>query len=150
MSRDVPTVATAVYLHLGATLVMTGVIWFVQIVHYPLMAHVEPSAFSHYEQLHTQRTTWVVTPPMLVELATAISLVALRPPSIPAPLVWVGLLLVVLIWLSTFFVQVPQHTTLQQGFDADAHRVLVSSNWVRTISWTARSGLAVAFVFWLR
>ena len=38
--------------HVVATLVMTGLIWFVQIVHYPLMAKVGRADFAEYERLH--------------------------------------------------------------------------------------------------
>ncbi len=39
--------------HITATLYMTGLIWFVQIVHYPLFARVGNAEFSAYEQRHT-------------------------------------------------------------------------------------------------
>ncbi len=148
--RHVPSSGTIVYLHLTATLVMTGVIWFVQVVHYPLMANVAADRFALYEQLHTQRTAWVVMPPMLLELGTAIALVAIRPPTLPVDLTWLGLGLLATIWLSTFLLQVPQHTILQQGFDPRAHRFLVSSNWLRTGLWSIRAALALAFVAWMR
>ena len=47
---------------------MTGLIWFVQVVHYPLFAKVGSEAFSLYESLHTQKTGLVVGPVMLVEV----------------------------------------------------------------------------------
>ena len=66
-------------LHLAATLFMVGVIWFVQVVHYPLLARVGTSGFEAYEQAHTRRTGWVVAPPMLAELVTAVLLLWVRP-----------------------------------------------------------------------
>jgi len=48
--------------HAAATLVMVGVIWFVQVVHYPLMARVSASEFAAYEREHQNRTTFVVAP----------------------------------------------------------------------------------------
>jgi len=53
--------------HAAATLVMVGVIWFVQVVHYPLMARVSASQFAAYEHEHQNRTTFVVAPTMLIE-----------------------------------------------------------------------------------
>lgn len=53
--------------HAGATWFMTGLIWFVQIVHYPLMGAVPGDAFRVYQELHQRRTTWIVGPVMLVE-----------------------------------------------------------------------------------
>ena len=121
-----------------STFAMTGLIWFVQIVHYPLFAAVGRDQFVAYEGRHTVLTTWVVMPLMMVELGSSIWL-AVHP--LPG---WSGLLiaaaiLTALIWLSTFFLQVPQHRILERGFDEAAWRFLVNSNWVRTVLWTARS-----------
>ena len=57
-----------------ATLFMVGLIWFVQIVHYPLYANVGREQFPEYEALHNRLTTWVVGPAMLVEMLTAAAL----------------------------------------------------------------------------
>ena len=65
-----PIVHGVVLLHLAVTLFVVGVIWFVQVVHYPLMASVGRAESAAYVQAHTRRTAWVVGPPMLVELAT--------------------------------------------------------------------------------
>lgn len=131
--------------NVAATLFMTGLIWFVQVVHYPLFAQVNLIDFSLYQAAHSRLTTWVVMPPMLIELGTAGLMLFFRPATIPAWPVWLGLGLVLLIWVSTFFLQVPQHNTLTLGFNAEVHRFLVASNWLRTLAWSARSLL----VLWL-
>jgi hypothetical protein len=136
-------VSLVLFLHAAATLYMTGLIWFVQVVHYPLFGAVRRESFADYEKKHTQLTGRVVTPPMLVELVTAVALVFRRPAALPAVWVWIGLALLVAIWLSTAFLQVPAHRRLLEGFDADVHRRLVRSNWLRTAAWTARGMLAL-------
>ena len=55
-------------LQLLTTLAMFGLIWFVQIVHYPLFVRVGEPGFRDYAGLHATRTTYVVAPLMLVEL----------------------------------------------------------------------------------
>ncbi|MCS3918354.1 hypothetical protein Q2T83_17685 [Fervidibacter sacchari] len=127
--------------HLTATLFMTGVIWFVQIVHYPLFRLVGNSEFARYETAHTFWTTWVVAPPMLTEMATAVLLLLFKPKGVSDSILWVNLALLAAIWLSTAFLQVPCHQQLSQGFDAAAHHRLVVTNWLRTVCWTVRSGL---------
>src|SRR5687767_1444080 len=109
--------------HAASTLAMTGVIWFVQVVHYPLFAAVRREGFAAFESSHRRLTTWVVAPLMLVELITAAWL-ALRPAAAAAPawVPWTGLALVAAIWLSTFLVQVPLHEKLSNGFDAGIHQ----------------------------
>lgn len=128
-------------LHLGATLALVGLIWTVQVVHYPLFAGVGEAGWAAYEVAHQSRITLVVGPLMLLEIATAVWLVVERPAPLPAWSVVLGAALVGLIWASTAFIQVPLHSALASHFDADAHARLVATNWIRTMAWTARGGL---------
>jgi uncharacterized membrane protein len=128
--------------HAAVTLYMAGLIWFVQVVHYPLFGEVSPDRFASYEQRHTRLTSRVVLAPMLVEMATAIWLVWRLPEGTSGWMPWSGLVLVLVIWLSTFLLQVPQHRRLVNGFDPTAHRRLVRTNWIRTVAWSVR-GLVV-------
>ena len=132
--------------HAFATLAMTGLIWFVQIVHYPLFAEVGRESFSRYHPAHTSRTGYVVIPFMVLEAATALAIVAFPGTAVPRVQAWVGLGLLGVVWASTFLIQVPLHRTLGSGFDAAAIRRLVGTNWVRTIAWTARGVLAVVWM----
>lgn len=127
----------------AATLVMVGVIWFVQIVHYPLMARVPAAEFTAFEHAHQNRTSIVVGPPMLVEAFTAAVLMAVPLPGIGFLLSAVGISLLAVIWLSTMLIQVPLHARLEKGFDAKTHRRLVLSNWIRAVAWTARGVLVL-------
>ena len=133
--------------HAAATLYMVGVIWFVQVVHYPLFARVGRSGFAAYSGSHARLTGLVVGPPMLVEAATAVAIVIWTPPSISVSLAWAGLVLVAGTWLSTALLQSPRHTTLGRGFDPSAHRFLVASNWLRTVRWSLR-GLVVLYLLY--
>lgn len=132
--------------HAAATLYMTGLIWFVQIVHYPLAASVPEAGFSAYQRRHMDRTGLVVGPPMLVEFVAAAALLVLRPPGVPDWMLFAGFGLLAAVWASTAFVQVPLHHKLCAGFDVAAARRLVSTNWVRTAAWTLRAGLAVCIL----
>ena len=132
--------------NLAATLFMVGLIWFVQVVHYPLFAHVGQEAFKQYEQLHQRLTTWVVGPAMLVELFTAVLL--LKYASADAMLlVRIGLGLVLLIWIVTATLSVPAHQSLTIAYSTAAFQKLVSTNWIRTLAWTARGILGLVLVY---
>jgi hypothetical protein len=132
---------------LAATLFMTGVIWFVQVVHYPLFARVGRASFCEYEQMHTVRTGWVVGPPMLVELAAALAGLRLRPEWFSAGAAWTGLALLAVIWLSTGLLQVPLHGRLVERFTEDDAARLTGTNWMRTVCWTLRS-LLLLLAIW--
>lgn len=45
-------IAALLITHAAATLWMTGLIWFVQVVHYPLFALVGSTGFAAYESAH--------------------------------------------------------------------------------------------------
>ncbi len=129
--------------HAFSTLYMTGLIWFVQVVHYPLTAAVGPGALPTYQAQHMSRTTWVVGPPMLVEALTCAWLVIAPPQGVPRWMTWAGLALLAAVWLSTVALQVPAHQRLLAEGTTAAVPQLVSTNWIRTIAWTARGVLAL-------
>ncbi len=130
--------------HAGATWFMVGLIWFVQVVHYPLMGAVPASVFSEYAAAHQRRTTWVVGPMMLLEAGSALLLVLVPHGQVVGmPTRWIGLGLLAFIWVSTFSVQVPLHVKLTKGFDRVVWQRLVATNWLRTGAWTVRGIIAL-------
>jgi len=131
--------------HLAATYGMIGVIWMVQLVHYPLFRLVGESSFKEYERDHCFRISFIVVPVMIVELFAAGALFLLVADS-QRDLAILGLLLLGVIWGATFGVQVPCHDRLGKGFDEPTWRTLVRSNWLRTVAWTARGGVALALL----
>jgi hypothetical protein len=131
--------------NVASTLMLVGLIWFVQVVHYPQFARVGADRFTQYQSEHVRLTTWVVALPMLVEAVTSVALVW-KPLAQDLELAcWGGLSVVIVIWVSTAILQVPRHTALTTGFDSKAHRGLVSSNWIRTVAWSMR-GVLVLFL----
>lgn len=131
---------------LATTLPLVGLIWMVQVVAYPLFARAGTDAFPAYHAAHSSLITLVVGPLMVGELLFAGAFVVARPDAVPGWIAWAGAALVLLIWLATAFVSVPQHGVLARGFDAHAHAVLVATNWIRTAAWTARGALLLGVV----
>ncbi|UOQ75648.1 hypothetical protein MUN84_13300 [Hymenobacter sp. 5516J-16] len=60
---------------------------------------------------------------------------------------WWQLVLVVLAWVATFFISVPFHNRLAQGYDYVAIDGLVRTNWPRTLAWTVRAGV-LGWLLW--
>lgn len=121
--------------HDASTWALVGLIWTIQLAHYPLFAQIGPEAFPAYHQRYTKQITWVVAPLMFTEIGTAglILISGSRDPWFLASLVPLAFN-----WLSTWRVQIPLHEKLAQGFDTDAHQRLVATNWWRTAAWTLR------------
>jgi hypothetical protein len=134
-------------LHFAVTCVMAGIMWFVQICYYPNLAVVGRDAFVFYQREHVRRVTAVAWTMLFLELITAIVLVCVP----HAGWTWAGLVvnlaLLLGIWWSTFFVQVPLHRVLEQGWDEAAHARLVRTNWFRTVVYTLRGAVVIAVLF---
>jgi len=111
----------------------------VQVVHYPLLRQVGGSQYVLHQHKHMQLTSYVVGPLMFTELGASICLLLLFPEGVLGSLASIGLALLVVIWCSTLLLQGPRHEQLRCGWNEEAHRGLVRSNWIRTIAWTLRS-----------
>lgn len=132
--------------HAFASVFMAGLIWTIQIVHYPLFARVGPAEFIAYERAHIARITPVVGPAMFTELAAAVLILLQPAAALPRWMTITGVAMLALIWLSTALVQGPLHTRLTCGYDARLIRLLVTTNWLRTILWTLRGVLALLMI----
>lgn len=121
---------------------LTGLIWCIQRVHYPLFAEVGKGSFARYHSLHVHLISPIVAAPMIAELGLSVLLIRFHPAAFPTPLAWLCCGLVGLIWLSTYFLSVPLHARLDQvGYDAGYIHRLVAMNWLRTAGWTLRLAL---------
>lgn len=127
---------------------MTGLAWFVQAVHYPLMRYVPADRWAEFHARHITLTTRVVAPAMLLELLTAGALL-LFPPAVPVWAVWAQAGLVVATWGLTFLHVVPLHGGLSRH-PPGAGEVgrLVRANLPRTLAWTARFALVLWMLAW--
>jgi hypothetical protein len=132
--------------HVVATTAMVGLIWFVQIVHYPLFAAVGTDDFVAYEHAHTARTAWVVGPVMAVEGLAALAIVATADEDLGLVLPLAGLALLAVVQASTVLLQVPAHRALSERADPATMHRLVATNWIRTVGWSARAAVAMAML----
>lgn len=130
----------------AAACVMTGVIWFVQVVHYPLLAQFGSAQATQVAQEHQRRTGWVVGAPMAVEGVSTLVLLAKSPEGVAVLLPWVGAVLLAVALGSTVFLSVPLHSRMAIAHDEDAARKLILTNWPRTIAWSARAVICVVMI----
>lgn len=127
--------------HVAATFALTGLVWVVQLAIYPLLARVGPERFVDFHAAYTRRIGFVVAPLMLVELFTGVRLMSIVEPGTSMAVEWTAFILLVLVWASTLMVQMPLHKRLERGFDESRVRLLVHTNWLRTVAWTLRAVL---------
>lgn len=144
MTADWSVVLLAV--HSSATAGMMGLIWFVQVVHYPLFQQIGTGEFAAYERLHQRLTSRVVGPLMAIEGVSALVLAAMPPDGVGRLLPILGLGALAVVHSSTVLLQVPAHRDLTVGKAEGTIRRLVATNWIRTIGWTVRVILAVGMI----
>lgn len=130
-------------IHLFASFFLTGLIWTIQIVHYPGFKYIDKKNFSEFSQFHTSRITIVVLPLMLTELATAICLSYFD--SLQNPSLNINLLAVLFIWLITILSSMKDHKKLAIDKSIKVIDHLIKINWLRTILWTTKSVLILFF-----
>ncbi len=132
--------------NLVASCVMTGVIWFVQHVHYPLLAQVEMGQAVAVAEEHQRRTGHVVALPMAVEGLTTLALLAQQPAGVNWFLPWIGAILLAIALGCTVFLSVPLHAKMATNPDARVGAKLVATNWSRTFAWSLRAVVCVVMV----
>ncbi len=118
-------------------------IWIIQILHYPSFRFVEQKNFTNFEAFHTKSISYIVMPLMLIELAVSVYLAYTSPDN---TLILSSMIIVVLIWLSTFIFSVPCHHHLEKEYNSVVIEKLISTNWPRTIGWTLKLILAVSLI----
>ena len=127
-----------VLVNLLASCVMAGIIWFVQHVHYPLLAQAPPDSAAGVAVEHQRRTSRVVAVPMAVEGFSTLALLVDRPNGVWWVWPWAGALLLAIALGSTVFLSVPLHGRMATHPDAQVGARLVTTNWPRTIAWSMR------------
>lgn len=125
-------------------LLLTGLIWTIQIVHYPLFLKIKEDTFPAYLKMHQKLITPLVAPLMIIELILSFCLFVSFLPNFTLFSI-LQCLLVVVIWFSTFLIQVPLHQKLTAGFNKIMCKKLIKSNWIRTICWSLRTIILLAF-----
>ena len=128
-------------LNISSTWFMVGLIWLIQVVHYPLFNLVGKNEFQVYHNGHSVLITPLVGTVMIIELISSILMVVFPPKNVSLTILIIGVILVFIIWASTAFLQIPQHNALANAYELKAHNSLVQTNWIRTIAWSMRGFL---------
>jgi hypothetical protein len=132
------TGAVALLAALAATWMMVGVIWFVQLVHYPLLAMVGVDRAAAIAVEHQRRTGQVVGLPMAVDGLSTLVLLAVRPSGVFWLWPWVAAILLAVALGCTVLLSVPLHAQMASEPTSEIGHRLVRTNWPRTIAWTLR------------
>ena len=131
--------------HLIFTSIMTGVIWVIQIVHYPSFHFIEKELYTAFQKFHMNKISIIVIPIMLAELITGMILFLDK--NSKSPFLIISFVILVLIWLITGVFFSKAHNELMTGYQELVVNQLVVMNWIRTLLWTLRLLLLTSFVY---
>ena len=127
---------------IGINIFMLSVIYFTQFVSYPLFLKVSKEKFTSYHDAYTVYISFIVAPAMVIELLLSLNILRYQIDLISA----INLILISIIWLSTFLIQVPIHKTISFKKDSKKIKRLISTNYIRTISWCTKLYLSILLV----
>ena len=125
-------------IHFASTAVMVGVIWVIQLLHYPTFYYIEKNNYSQFQKFHMNRISYIVIPAMVIEMLSGIMLVIINDDFI------ISFSLLVCIWIITFVFFTNIHQRLLSKYENTAVEKLVNLNWIRTVFWTVR--LVILFI----
>ena len=122
--------------HLIFTSIMVGVIWLVQVVHYPSFNFIDKKFYSDFQNFHIKRISFIVIPVMLLELVSGLILIFLDNRHSTPILISFGIL--ILIWIITGLFFAKAHQDLTVGYDREIVKKIIKLNWIRTLLWSIR------------
>ena len=126
-------------LYTYASIGLVGLIWTIQMVHYPSFRFVDEKQWERFHGLHTFSISIIVMPPMLVEMVLSLYFAFFH----PGWITYTCLAIVIAIWINTFFQAVPLHNKLQKKMDISIIKKLVQVNWIRTFLWSIKAVLVL-------
>lgn len=121
-------------IHFVSTSLMVGIIWVIQLLHYPAFNFIKESDYVEFQHFHMQRISFIVVPVMILELFSAFMLVYY----LRSNLLILCLIILLFIWLITFVFFTKLHQSLLDGYDKKIVDKLVKINWSRTVLWSLR------------
>ena len=117
-------------------------IWTVQLVIYPSFLYYQREDLLIWHRKYTSQISLIVIPLMLAQLGFSIVQVTLTSSFLAIS----SLVLVLLIWILTFWQFVPIHNSISGSIvDTKMLNTLVKKNWIRTILWTAIFLMSIFF-----
>ena len=135
----------ALALNLLCSLLLTGAVWFFQMVHLPGFDEVGKKQFRLYMREHLMNLMTFALPLMIVEGVASLWLIVAMP-SIEAT---IGLVATIGVWVTLGMLHLPEYRALAIDKDRKALKKLNFANWVLTAVWSVRS-LALLSILVLR
>lgn len=138
------------------TSALTGLIWTMQLVHYPAFRYIDPQKAISFALFHQGKISFIVAPLMLGEVISALVLGAAAWSEHRSLMMYlINAVLIAMIWCLTFFQSMPCHQQLAEtallkdsaGLQQRQQIIdtLIRTNWLRTGCWSLK--LLVCYLY---
>jgi len=146
MNLSVSFLLSAVLLgNLCASVLMTGILSFIQFIQYPLLFHISSFDFTCYFKKYISRITWFIYPIMILEICFAVWIAFLPLQSKLQLPILITYVLLALVTMNGLLIQTPLIQKLQYSFDKTVLSKIMFYNWIRFVS----SALRTLILCWI-
>lgn len=135
-------------LHLISTFFMVGVIWVVQIVHYPSFYFIDKQKYQVFQEFHMHKISMIVVPMMVLEIFSGLILIFNFYHNNGHTTFYLSVFMLICIWTITGSIFTKLHNELLKGYDKSIIKKIIEWNWSRTLLWTLRLFL-ISYILYL-
>ena len=146
--RDEAWWGRTVIAHAVTTWFMVGLIWTIQVVHYPSFVDVGPDEYVDFQAAHVDRIGVLLAVPWALEGLSTVGLILLARSRREMVTVAVAAAAGAAVLLISGLASAPAHSELADGFDIAVHDRLMVWNLVRALLWTIKGVAATALLWW--
>ena len=143
----ITTDSSVFILHLVSTSIMVGVIWIIQLVHYPTFLFIDKQKYMKFQEFHMSRVSYIVMPTMIAELFSGIYILFYNNVLMVNTFFLLASFSLFLNWVITALVFVKIHNGLLIKYEKNIILLLVKLNWLRTILWSLRLVFLTIIIF---
>ena len=122
---------------------LVSLVLITQFITYPTFLSIDKKKFPDFHKKYVNKISLIVAPVMIIELLT-LSHIAYFSKDF---LIIKSLILLLVIWLTTFFIMIPSHNKISKAFNKKEINMLINYNWVRTILWSFKL-LLIIFLYY--
>lgn len=125
-------------LNLISTLLIAGVLWFIQLVHFPLINEMPAKNMVNNGYYHMQKILGIINLLFIIDFITIVFLLLLVNSDLSATLMLINILIFLFTVILTRITFLPIHQNLSKNPNSFLISKLINLNWIRTLVWSLK------------
>lgn len=124
--------------NLISTLLIAGILWFVQLVHYPLFNEMPAKNMVNYGYYHMQKISGIINLLFIIDFITIVFLLLLVNSDLSATLMLINISIFLFIVILTRITFLPIYQQISKNPNSILITKLINLNWIRTLVWSLK------------